>query len=384
MSAFRRTLRALNEGGFSRWSGTVIFTVALLCAWSLWFVFARISVYETSQSARVELDGTVYPIDTPVTGRVVASNLALGRRVNAGDVLVEIDAAPLVLEQRELETKRSSLANEIEALQRELSVERAAATQAATATKDAVGEATARWNESRAAAVLAAEEVRRAVQLHESGLISDFDLMRLRAEAEKREAAAGALRLSIARQEADDVLKQKERLARCQALERDLASLDGQRRSILVSIERADEAIDRRRVRAAFAGVLADVSTLRPGAVLREGDRIGTLVTRGELRVVASFAANAVGRLRTGQRGYLRLAGYPWQQYGVLPVVVEHVATELRESQIRVEMRLGRAPSGIPLQHALPGSVEVEVERIAPAELVLRSAGRRAAPKAAS
>jgi membrane fusion protein (multidrug efflux system) len=53
------------------------------------------------------------------------------------------------------------------------------------------------------------------------------------------------------------------------------------------------------------------------------------------------------------------------------------VASELRDSQIRVELRLDAPASNIPLQHALPGTVELEVERISPAALILRAAGRR-------
>jgi membrane fusion protein (multidrug efflux system) len=42
-----------------------------------------------------------------------------------------------------------------------------------------------------------------------------------------------------------------------------------------------------------------------------------------------------------------------------------------------VELRLDAPASDIPLQHALPGTVEIQVEKISPASLILRAAGRR-------
>jgi hypothetical protein len=55
---------------------------------------------------------------------------------------------------------------------------------------------------------------------------------------------------------------------------------------------------------------------------------------------------------------------------------VRRVASEVRNGRVRVE--LGVDPDGaapIPRQHGLPGTVEVQVERVAPATLVLRAAG---------
>jgi len=51
---------------------------------------------------------------------------------------------------------------------------------------------------------------------------------------------------------------------------------------------------------------------------------------------------------------------------------------------VRVELALDDGPRrSIPLQHALPGVVEVEVERTSPLALVLRAAGQIASREAA-
>jgi hypothetical protein len=56
---------------------------------------------------------------------------------------------------------------------------------------------------------------------------------------------------------------------------------------------------------------------------------------------------------------------------------VARVASEARNGRIRVELHTRPAPgSRLPLQHGIPGRVEVEVERVTPAVLVLRTVGK--------
>ena len=127
-----------------------------------------------------------------------------------------------------------------------------------------------------------------------------------------------------------------------------------------------------------MAGRLGEVAELRIGSVVREGDRLAVVVPRGDLQVVADFLPpSALGRIRPGQPARLRLEGFPWAQYGSLAATVSRVASEVRNGGVRVELSVdpdGAAP--IPLQHGLPGAVEVQVERVAPVTLVLRTAGK--------
>ena len=76
----------------------------------------------------------------------------------------------------------------------------------------------------------------------------------------------------------------------------------------------------------------------------------------------------------------MRPDGFPWTQYGTLPATVSRIASEPRSGLVRVELDVQKRPdSAIPIQHGLPGTLEIEVERVSPAELVLRAAGRRLA-----
>jgi membrane fusion protein (multidrug efflux system) len=72
----------------------------------------------------------------------------------------------------------------------------------------------------------------------------------------------------------------------------------------------------------------------------------------------------------------VRLEGFPWTEYGQLSAEVVGVAAEPRSGKVRVELEIRADPdSPIPLEHGLPGSVEVAVERVSPATLTLRSVG---------
>jgi membrane fusion protein (multidrug efflux system) len=72
----------------------------------------------------------------------------------------------------------------------------------------------------------------------------------------------------------------------------------------------------------------------------------------------------------------MRLEGFPWAEYGALRLKVIRVASEIRDGTVRVELALdGSQPSRIPLQHGLPGIVEVEVERTTPMAVILNAAG---------
>jgi membrane fusion protein (multidrug efflux system) len=71
----------------------------------------------------------------------------------------------------------------------------------------------------------------------------------------------------------------------------------------------------------------------------------------------------------------VRLLGFPWAEYGSLRASVSRVSNEVRDGHIRVELAVDTPPASLPLSHALPGDVEVEVERVRPSSLVLRTLG---------
>ncbi len=187
----------------------------------------------------------------------------------------------------------------------------------------------------------------------------------------------------------DRRFEQSEKQAVLADLERQRALLEARMSSLEAVLSGMAHELEQHRVRAPIAGSLGEVVSLQPGAVVAKGDRLAAIVPPGRLRIVAEFAPpEALGRIQPDQRARLRLEGFPWVHYGTVPARVSRVASEPLDGRIRVELGLERAPSvPVPLQHGLPGTLEVEVERISPAALVLRVAGRtlaRPKPEAAA
>jgi multidrug resistance efflux pump len=337
-----------------------------------------VALYAVSETARLEMSQAAHPVEAPVAGRVVATYMVLGQEVQGGDVLVELDAAAPQLHLEEEQARWRALAPQLEALQTAIAAEDQALREARHAGRVALDEARARHREAEVAVRAADEEAELFARLQARALPAQIDLLRANAEAQKRWAAADTLRLAVSRLDSDHRTQERDRHARLEGLRRDVTRLAGEMATAAATVERLAHEIERRRLRAPMAGRLGEVAELRLGLVVQEGDRLAAVVPCGDLQVVADFLPPAaLGRIQPGQRARLRLEGFPWAQYGSLAATVRRVASEVRHGRVRVEISLhpDRA-SAIPLQHGLPGIVEVQVERVAPATLVLRTAGQ--------
>src|SRR5438552_1669805 len=91
-NTFSHSLRHLAGDNLRRSTLGLFIVVLFLGAWITWSLLARVAIYETTNTARLEVDRAVHPIQAPISGRVVATNLAVGRSVQVGDVLVELDS----------------------------------------------------------------------------------------------------------------------------------------------------------------------------------------------------------------------------------------------------------------------------------------------------
>lgn len=197
-------------------------------------------------------------------------------------------------------------------------------------------------------------------------------------EAERRRAAAESLRLATTRLDQERNQRSKDREAQMERLRAEIIQLQEQTPISAASIDRLQFELARRTLRSPVDGKLGEVATLRPGSFVEEGDRLGAVVPQGNLKIVAEFPPSAVlGRIRAGQPARLRLDGYPWTQYGMVHGVVTTVGSEIRNQTVRVELAVDSHTSPrIPMQHGLPGVIEIEVEKITPADLLLRMVGK--------
>jgi multidrug resistance efflux pump len=379
MSApFQRSLRTLAGDGPRGLIVGIAVTAVFAGIWAVWLLRSRVSVYAVTESARVEVERAAHPVQAMTSGRVVSLGLDLDRWVEAGQPLVELDAETLRLELAEKKARLAGVPAQIAAIERQLNAKAAALREHRRAADASLGEARARQREADAVADFTEAEAQRSGQLRADGLVSAVDLARSRSDRLARRAAAEAQRMAVTRLGAEQLMSGRGLEADIAELERDAESLRAQKASLEASIQSATHQIELLTLRAPIAGQLGEIAPLQAGTVLHEGDRVAVVVPRRELRVVADFApATAMGRVQPGQPGRLRLDGFPWAQYGTLPLIVSGVASELRDGKVRVELRIaGDRPGRVPLQHGLPGMVEVEIEQVRPLDLVVRAAGR--------
>jgi membrane fusion protein (multidrug efflux system) len=186
-----------------------------------------------------------------------------------------------------------------------------------------------------------------------------------------------SLKLAASRLESEQQKNDNDRTAQINRLEGEIVRLESEKSTASRTVERLTHEAGRRVVRAPVARRLGEVEILRNGAFVNEGEKLATVVPQGAIRLVGEFLPlAALGRIRGGQRATFRLHGFPWAQYGAIDAAVVSTGREVRDGRVRVELSVVRAAALIPLQHGLPGTLEIHVEDLTPAELVLRAAGR--------
>lgn len=374
---FSRSQRRLEAGGTRRNALGLVLAALILGLWSVWFWRARVAIYAATGSARLEVRQENHPVDAPVGGRITVAPLAAGRHVLAGEILLEMDATVEHLTRVETLAMLDPAARQIQSLQDELAAQERAIEEERQSSQAADDEGDLRIREFLAAAELAADEAKRLDRLRASGLVSELDALRAHKLSEERTSEAQAASFAAGRLTRDLDARRQDRLARLARLRNEIAAIEGARGEAIAASDRLGYEIEQRVVRAPISGMLAEISPLKVGSMVRPGERICTIVPSGTLKVVALFSPSvALGRVREGQTARVRLDGFPWTQYGSTPARVSHVDGEIRDGQLRVELALDAAAgSTIPFQHGLPAEVDVEVERLTPMAMVLRSAG---------
>ncbi len=385
--AFARALRFLHRDGFRRAAlGLLALAGVLLLIWCGWFFFGEVAVIASTESARIEVEQAAHSIEAPVAGKVVANQMHLDLVVTAGQVLLVLDAEAERLQIVEKQAHLAALAAEIEALRQVLAAHTKARNATDRAGREARAEAQKKSRSARAQARQAKREAERVRRLAEVGALSEAEALKTRTEAASRKADEESMRLSVFRRKWERRSRLWENEVRISKLQSEIARIEGDMVTLRATIRLLEHEVELRTIRAPVAGRIAEVADLPVGSVLAQGAKLGALVPPGKLRVVALFSPPAaLGRVRKGQMAQLRLHGFSWIQYGSLQAQVARVASEVRNGKVRVELKLISLPkhSAIPLQHGLPGAVEVEVERITPAALALRAAGKLVSSPAA-
>ncbi|EDM77522.1 HlyD family secretion protein [Plesiocystis pacifica SIR-1] len=375
---FAHTLRSLEVDGAPGGRALLALAPILLVAWTVWLFAARVQVTESTEIARVQVDAVSREIAASRAGRVSSVRVSIGDRVEAGDLLIELDDRETALALERAEARLESLDAVIVQREREVAASREALEALELAAGAARLEARARVDAALAQARLAESELEDTRGLEQSDVATAAELRRSEAEAERQRAQARERRSASSFARLDGDRQVRDRLARIVAIEGEVAVLAVDRADAQGRIAALEIELEQHRLRAPVAGTVGELAAIERGAWVDRGERLGAVVPAGELEVVAEFSpSQAVGRIKAGQPARLRLAGFPWAEYGSVGAQVSAVAREPRGGAILVELSIESVPEAIALEHGLPGSLEIELERTNPATVLLRAAGRR-------
>ncbi len=377
-TAFAKTLQEVDRSRPSAAFLKLATGFLLLAGVGYWLFRVPVTLFETTADARLEIATAAAVVQAPLTGRVVASTLAMGKQVQAGDVLVRLDALPEELHASEEQTRLTTIQPEIRSLESQIAAEESAGVDEQRASQSAIEEARLRVREAETPAKQAELDRRRLERLKKEGLTTARDYERAVSDLERYERAIATARAAIARLEHEQQTRDRQRAVRIAAIRTEITRLESGRANVNASLRRVNYDVERRLIRAPISGTIGEATVLRQGSVLTEGARVASIVPSGQLRVVAFFPPQAAyGRLRPGAPARLRLKGFPWTEFGAVEARVAEVAAEERDGRSRVELEVLPSPSlRVKLHHGMPGELEVEVERTPPYQLVLRAAGQ--------
>lgn len=330
--------------------------LGLLGAGIAWSLLARMPVLLVQAPVPLDITPTVYVVDAPVTGQVRVASMQSGQEVQAGEVLLELDSAEPQLQIAEERQRLLALEAQRTARQQERSAAEAAWQATEQGAKVALEEARTRHHDATTALQTAQDKAQR------------FGPLAVFAEQPQLKTAVETTRQAFQRLDNEQRVRTLEWQARQAQTQRELVVLDGDVALTTARLNRLEQALERRRLRAPIAGRLRVVTSVTPGAVVREGDRLGVIVPPEPLRLTVILPPSvAPGRLQVSQTAQVRAMTGVSPAAEVLDATVEQVAAAPTEAGLRVVLRL--APAALvwlPLPAAATGSVAIEVERVAP------------------
>ena len=380
-TSFIRSRQSLESGGSRRPVTILLLAISLLGGWTAWAFLARVSVYKVSNAAHLEVIKAEHPVSAPVKGRVIATSLRLGRYVERGEGLGELVARTEQLQIDEQRTKQDALLEQIEVLRSDIDTQEKALVHDTQASQAALAEARANHRKAEATAEVDRVSAERYARI-DADHTDDHERRVTDAEAIGSQAESDATSSAVERIAAELETRKQDRRSSIELQRTQLLKAQGESKAIAANINRLEYEIYRHTIRATVSGSIGSVNALREGSVVEEGQILGTIVPEGDLQIVADFPPAAVfGRIHTGQSARLRLDGFPWSQYGSVEGIVTCVGSAAHDGRVRVELAMVAPESNplIPKEHGLPGTLEIEVDRVSPVTLMLRAAGRRLA-----
>lgn len=251
-----------------------VVAVALVAGGGAWWMNKQ--KFEKTDNAFIQADKV--SVAPQVDGYVAEVLVSDNQQVQAGQVLVRLDTAPLKAALAQAEANAAALDAAVRAVDDKARLEQAMIAQKAAGVASA-----------HAQSQLAQAELARYGSLAEQGWVSPQRAQTARATASQATASVDQARatLEAERRSADSLGS-----ARAQTL--------AQAAAAHAVVEQARINLDRAEIKAPVTGVVG-ARAVRPGQYVRPGSALMSVVPLGEAYIVANFKETQVARLRVGQ-----------------------------------------------------------------------------------
>ncbi len=371
--SFSRTLQALQaDRPIRRFLGlSFLFVVPIGLGW---FLFADITVFEVSSSARLE--SLPQTVAAEVEGKVVDRALQIGLEVGKGQVLVRLDDQHIVNLIAETINQIDAAEMHIKALESEIAGKESSLTSLPITRELAIKGANEVLEIASIEARLAQQDLARMETLVKSRAVSEEEVDARRASAETLQGKVRSAELNVALVEQDYTSREFTLKSELLTIGTDLVKAKGVWANAKKQLQTRNDELKQRTIVSNVAGRVEEVVPLRIGNVVKPAEKLATVVPQETPRVVAFLPVVAVGRVVAGQTARLRMDGFPWTQYGTVAAIVTAVGNEPADGLIRVELDITDTSARIPLKHGQTTTVEIAVDQASPAELILRAAGK--------
>jgi len=268
-------------------------------------------------------------VQSQLAGRVKQVFVQPNQRVQPNQVLAVID-------QSSLKASRQQLVTELDQLQlqwrqtlqqkKDLDVELRSSNLLSSAQ---IGSSFGDVDKAKASLVFAASESRRYGSLAKVGAVPELLSQEKAARFSQSMSELKQARLSVAQQRARQLVEQAKLRQGVNGFNNTLAELARQKAGLDSRLIDATRALATASIRSPISGSVVATSLNHPGQVLSAGEviaRLAPLHAPMEAKVVVP--AQSIGKIRVGQKTYLRVTGCPYSEFGLMTGKVTAISAD--------------------------------------------------------
>lgn len=346
--------------------------------------------------ANIRPSGELRIVQSTIAGTVEQINVAVNHKVEAGDVIAQLDRTLLETQQQQLQgtvqqiqTQLAQLDRQIQLTSRQIASETRAIDQTVASAEAELSQRQREFRErqvvteadlaeAKAALELANREMQRYQQLVESGAVAQLQL-------EEKQAAVQTAVAQVQRAEAalnptdSPVTIEQRQIGQATAsgqatlatlereqelLKQNQAELQAQLLGAQQDLRQVETNLQQTTIRSATAGTVLRLNLRNPNQVVQVGDVLAEIAPQtDDLVIKARVATQDIDRVEAGQQAQVRVQACPYPDFGILSGQVVAIAPD-----VTVTQEPGRSDAG----NSLPGNsssatYEVIIQPITPA-----------------